>query len=230
MCAKRGQRRASAGTWGIALTLALGCAPAAARADGVGWATAQAAELTRQAEARAARGEADVALARYLEAIRFDATYGPAYLGLGALYERAGDLREAARIYTMGLDHVSGFVEGYRARAALLSRQGQLDAAIGDLTAAAALRRDDPALLRELCRAYVAASALPAALGVARRLSELAAEASDSALAAEARTQARALSILIGEADPVRAGLRGRGPVRHALALHVARAAPGREK
>ncbi len=209
----------------LAAALLHGAAPA--RAEGVGWATAQAAELTRQAEARAAAGEADVALQRYLEAVRFDAlTYGPAYLGLGALYERAGDPREAERAYTVGLDHVSGFVEGHRARAALRSREGRREEAIADLEAAAALRGDDGRLLQELAAAYVAAGALPAALGVARRLSALAARNGDRALAATATTQARALSVLVGEADPVRAGGADRGPVRRALARHAA--APSR--
>ncbi|WP_437978979.1 tetratricopeptide repeat protein [Sorangium sp. So ce295] len=209
----------------LAAALLHGATPA--RADGVGWATAQAAELTRQAEARAAAGEADVALRRYLEAVRFDATYGPAYLGLGALYERAGDPREAERAYTVGLDHVSGFVEGHRARAALRSREGRREEAIADLEAAAALRGDDGELLQELAAAYVAAGALPAALGVARRLSALAARNGDRALAAAATTQARALSVLVGEADPVRAGGADRGPVRRALARHAAAPARG---
>ncbi|WP_437751014.1 tetratricopeptide repeat protein [Sorangium sp. So ce1389] len=223
------RRRARACALALALALAGALLPGAAlaRADAVGWATAQAAELTRQAEARAAAGEPDVALARYLEAVRFDATYGPAYLGLGALYERTGDLREAERTYTVGLDHVSGFVEGHRARAALRSRQGRRDEAIADLEAAVALRGDDAALLQELAAAYVAAGALPAALGVARRLSALAAQADDAALAAAARTQARALSVLVGEADPVRAGGSDRGPVRRALAVHAAAPARG---
>lgn len=215
----------------LALAAAMLCGPALARADntdnanGVGWATAQAAELTRQAEARAARGEVDVALARYLEAIRFDATYGPAYLGLGALHERAGDAREAERTYAMGLDHVGGFVKGYRARAALRSRHGRLDEAVIDLQAAEALQGDDVALLQELARAYVATGALPAALCVARRIVAIAIGDGDRALAEAARTQARALSLLLGDADPVRAGRNGRGAVRRALARHAAGAA-----
>ncbi|WP_148313869.1 tetratricopeptide repeat protein [Sorangium cellulosum] len=219
-------RGARALAFAVAAALLHGAAPA--RADGVGWATAQAAELTRQAEVRAAAGEADVALSRYLEAVRFDATYGPAYLGLGALYERAGDPSEAERTYTVALDHVRGFVEGYRARAALRAREGRRDEAIADLEAAVALRGDDAGLLQELAAAYVAAGALPAALGVARRLSALAAQAGDPAREAAARTQARALSVLVGEADPVRAGGADRGPVRRALALYAAAPARGR--
>ncbi|AUX23410.1 uncharacterized protein SOCEGT47_039350 [Sorangium cellulosum] len=203
---------------------------AVARAEEVGWATSQAAELTRQGEARALAGQADVALSRYLEALRFDATYGPAYLGLGALYERAGDPREAERTYSVGLDHVRGFVEGYRARAALRARAGRRAEALADLEAAVALRGDDAALLQELAAAYVAASALPAALGVTRRLAALAARTGDGALVARATTQARALSALIDEADPVRAGGRDRGPVRRAIARYAASPAAARTR
>jgi tetratricopeptide (TPR) repeat protein len=197
-------------------------AAGSARAEGPGWATAQAAELSRQGAAHAAGGRAEEATQRFLEAIRFDATYGPAYLGLGALHERAGDPREAERIYTMGIDHVTGFAAGHRARAALRLRHRRLREAIEDLEAAAALSPDDAAPLQELAGAYVAAGALPAALGVTRRLEALAAARGDSALRGEAHTRARALSLLIDAADPVRAGLYDRGPVRRAIALHAA--------
>ncbi|MCC6555249.1 MAG: tetratricopeptide repeat protein [Polyangiaceae bacterium] len=203
--------------------------PAAAPApQAAGWATAQAAELTRQGAAHAARGEAEEALGRFLEAIRFDATYGPAYLGLGALHERAGDAREAERVYTMGIDRVSGFAEGLRARAALRRRARRLGEAIVDLEAAAAIRPSDAGLLEELAAAYVAAAALPAALAISRRVESLAAARGDGALQATARARARALSLLVGEVDPVRAGLRGRGAVRRAIALQAAGAAPRR--
>ncbi len=62
----------------LAAALLHGAAPA--RADGVGWATAQAAEPTRQAEARAAAGEADVAQ-RYLRRSASTRPTASAYLG-----------------------------------------------------------------------------------------------------------------------------------------------------
>jgi len=197
---------------------ALGAVASPARADEPGWATARAAELTRQGDAHAARGEPDTAAQRYQEALRFDATYGPAYLALGALRERAGEPQAAEEVYARGLERIAGFAEAHRARAALRLRQRRTRAAIEDLEAAEDLRPGDAAILDELARAYVTASAFPAALAATRRLAALATAAGDPARAAEARTRARALSILVGEADPVRAGQTGRGPVRSALA------------
>src|SRR4051812_16889322 len=83
--------------------------PCPARADdAVSWATTQAAELTRQGREHAGRGENETAVRRYLDALKFDPTYGAAYLSLGALQEAAGDPREAERTYSTGLDHVTG--------------------------------------------------------------------------------------------------------------------------
>jgi hypothetical protein len=130
----------------------------------------------------------------------------------------------------MGIEHVTGFAEGHRARAAIRLRERRIGEAIADLEAAAALRPGDLAALEELAGAYVAAAALPAALGVTRRIEALAAARGDGAREAEARLRARALSALIGDADPVRAGLRGRGPVRRAIALRAAGQAPRRPR
>ncbi len=185
------------------------------------WATAQAGELTRQGRDRAARGEIDAAASRFLEAIKFDATFGPAYLGLAALHEASGDLREAERAYAMGLERVPRFVEGFRGRARVYLRQGRHAEAIADAQAAADLVPDAIEVLRELGAAFVAAGALPAALAVTRRIEALAEARGDSGALAEARIRARALGILVAELDPVLAGGAGRGLVRRALALRA---------
>lgn len=225
-------RAASLPELALALALAAGSgAPRSARADvpsptahaqaaasEPGWATAQAAELTRQGAAAAARAEVDLASLRYLEAIGFDATYGPAYLGLGALREQQGDARGAEDAYSRGVDRIVGFADGLRARGALRLRQRRAAEAVGDLAAASALRPDDAALAEELAQGYLAAGAFPAALATTRRAAALHAARGDAARHAEAQRRARALSILVGEADPVRAGAGGRGPVRNALA------------
>jgi tetratricopeptide (TPR) repeat protein len=187
------------------------------------WATSQAAELTRQGEAHLARGEVDTAARRYLDAIAFDATFGPAYLALGALHEKAGDPREAERAYAMGIDHVAGFSEAHLARARLRARLRRLPEAIVDLEAAASLLPEDIGVLRELSLAYVAVGALPAALAVNRRIEGLSDLQRDARAGAEARASIRALALLVGPADPVAAGALGRGSVRSALALYAKR-------
>jgi tetratricopeptide (TPR) repeat protein len=198
--------------------------PGPARADdAVSWATAQAIELTRQGRAHAGRGDTETATQRYLEAIRFDPTYGAAYLDLGALQEAAGDPREAERTYATGLDHVTSFGEAHRARARLRLRQRRVAEAVADLEAASSLEPTDLATLRELGSAYVIAGALPAALSSMRRAAAIAEAAGEAQIAGEVRVSARALSLLLGAVDPVAAGSAGRGPVRSALAAAARR-------
>ena len=195
--------------------------PCPARADeAVSWATAQATELTRQGREHAARGESETAIRRYLDAIKFDPTYGAAYLSLGALQESVGDPREAERTYSTGLDHVTGFAEAHRARARLRIRQKRGMEAVADLEAAAGFQPGDVGTLRELARAYVGIGALPAALAVTRRVAAVAEEMGEAKIAGEAKVGARALSLLVGSVDPVVAGGSGsgRGAVRSALA------------
>jgi tetratricopeptide (TPR) repeat protein len=202
-----------------ALALATLLAAGAARADDppVSWATAQAIQRTRLGRDHAAQGEPEAAVRSYLDAIGFDATYGPAYLALGDLQAAQGDVGEAERAFSMGIDHVAGFTDALLARAKLRARLHRGAEAIGDLEAAAALRPEAAGVLRALTDAYIAARALPAALAVTRRRLALAEAQGDARDAGEARAEARALAGLVGEVDPVTAGSRGRGAVRRAL-------------
>jgi tetratricopeptide (TPR) repeat protein len=192
-----------------------------ARAEDPSWATAQAVELTKQGQAHAARGETDVAARRYLDAIGFDPTYGPAYLALGALHEHAGDAQEAERAYAMGIDHVPAFAEGLMARGRLRARARHFADAAVDLEAASRVRPDDVAVLRELAAIYVGEGSLPAALAVTRRLEALADGQGDKATRSDAHVRSRALVLLVGDSDPVLAGRNARGPLRRALALRA---------
>ena len=180
------------------------------------WATTQAIERTRLGRDHAARGDAEAALRAFLDAVSFDATYGPAYLALGAIYEARGDAREAERAFSMGIEHVAGFAEALVARGRLRAHLRRAADAILDLEAAAAIAPGS-AVLRELGDAYIAAGALPAALAVARRRLAAAEAQGDPRAATEARGEVRALAGLVGDLDPVAAGARGRGPVRRAL-------------
>jgi tetratricopeptide (TPR) repeat protein len=207
-------------TSAVALAALLTSATAAAQ-ETKGWATTQAAELTRQGKEHAANGDVDTAARRFVDAIALDGTYAPAYLALGNLREAGGDAREAERAYSLGIDHVPGFADGYVARAQLRRRHRRLAEALADLEAARALRPDDPAILGDLTSAFIEASALPAALAVARRLEALADDSGSARALAEARQKVRALAILVGEVDPVVAGVSQRGAVRRALALRA---------
>jgi tetratricopeptide (TPR) repeat protein len=181
------------------------------------WATAQAVERTRLGRDHAAQGDLDAALRSYLDAVSFDATYGPGYIALGEAYLARGDAREAERAFSMGIEHVTGFAEGLRARGKLRARLHRSADAIADFEAAESLRPEALDILRELTGAYIAAGALPAALAASRRRLAVAEAQGDKHAAGDARVEARALAGLVAEADPVSAGASGRGPVRRAL-------------
>src|SRR4051812_10074949 len=71
-------------------------------------AASSALELVRAARAHEAAHEEDVALRRYMEALSLDPTCEEAYLGLGSLRARRGDLREAERVYSVAIEHLPG--------------------------------------------------------------------------------------------------------------------------
>lgn len=222
-----GRRTEAARRGLVAGLIALGlCAAAPASAETLNWSTRQAIELTRQAESALGNGRADEAVRRFLEAIRFDGTHGPAYLGLGQVYERTGDPDEALRTYAVGIERAPTFTPLHVARGSLRLRLGRAEDAAGDLRVASSLAPDDPAILRDLLGAHARAQAMPAALCVARRLEALALARGDATEAAEARARARALALLVGEVDPVTAGADASSPVRRALARHARRRLP----
>jgi tetratricopeptide (TPR) repeat protein len=189
----------------------------ASSAQAEGWASASAAELTRQGREHMKNGDAELATRRFVEAISLDPAYGPAYLELGAARERAGDVREAERTYGVAIERVPNFADALRARAALLSRLGESDRAILDLEAV--IRLDDgPGPLRDLAARYIEVRAWPAALGVWRRIVALAEQAGNEPLTREATLQVKALAVLAAELDPVLAGSTSRDWVRRAEA------------
>ena len=207
---------------GIFGTISLLAAPAGAGPEGSESAiSSAAAELTRQGREHAARGDDALAVRRFIEAVRLDGSYGPAYLELGAARERAGDFTEAERTYDVAIEHVPDFIDAFRARAALLHRMGQTAREIADLEHLARVA-EGPDTLRALAARYVENKAWPPALAVFRRLRAWAEQRSDEQLAREATTQVRALLLLSAELDPAMAGGAHRDPTRRALA-HIAR-------
>lgn len=196
-------------------------APAAAGAKAAvtdNWATARARSLTDQGRAHFAAGHVDLALKRYNEALEIDSTFGEAYLALAALRESTGEVAEAERVLELGLDRIPGFAEGLQARGDLLARDRRPAEAVASFLAVLALRPDDPEALRRIVATAPQGGLLPVALGAARRLAALATSAGDPKLELEMRREATALSRLLGELDPVRAGASSRERPRRALA------------
>jgi tetratricopeptide (TPR) repeat protein len=179
--------------------LALG----AAVAFGAGDAQASTAlDLVRIAQAHEQAHEDDIALRRYMEALSLDPMCEEAYLGLGSLRARRGDLREAERVYSVALAHMPQLRAARTARAYLRHALGANQEAIDDLLAG---NEDDVAGLKILASWYGEDGQTPAQLAVWRHILARAEATRDGALLHEARTMVRALVILVGPADPAAA-------------------------
>lgn len=174
-------------------------------------------ELVRIAKAHELAHEEDIALRRYMEALALDPTCDDAYLGLGALRARRGDLREAERVYSVALEHVPQLTAARTARAYVRRALGLRADAVQDLLTAAG-PTEDPKLLRVLATWYGEDGQIPAQLAVWRRIAARAESGDDAVLAHEAKTMVRALVILVGPADPV---IDDRNAVRRAIASTV---------
>ncbi|MBX3263232.1 MAG: tetratricopeptide repeat protein [Labilithrix sp.] len=156
-------------------------------------------ELVRSARALEAAQQDDLALRRYMDALSLDPTCEEAYLGLGSLRARRGDLRESERVYSVALEHLPGLREARLARAHVRRALGARSEAVDDLLTGA---EDDVAALRVLAAWHGEDGLTPAQLSVWRRIAARAAAIEDAPLMREARTMIRALVILVGTADP----------------------------
>lgn len=159
-------------------------------------------ELVRMARAHETAREEDLALRRYTEALSLDPTCEEAYLGLGRLRARRGDLREAERVYNVALEHLPGLRAARVGRAYVRRALGARAEAIDDLLGGG---EEDPAALRVLASWYAEEGQTPAQLAVWRRIVGRAEATQDALLLHEARTMVRALVILVGPADPAAA-------------------------
>lgn len=187
--------------WAV-LAAAMLAAPEAA------WCSSSTDELLRLARAHERAREEDVAVRRYMEALSLDATCEEAYLGLGALRTRLGDLREAERVYSVALERRPRLDEARLARAHVRRALGLRVDAIADALAG---REDDPVRLRMVAGWYAEDGHTPAQLAVWRRIATLAERSGDPAFRTEARAMVRALVLLVGSADPVAAPADNQG-------------------
>lgn len=183
--------RPLAATAAALLLLGSAC-PAAASAS-------SALERVRSARALELTHQEELALRRYMEALSLDPTCEEAYLGLGSLRARRGDLREAERVYSVALEHVPGLRAARLARAYVRRALGANAEAIEDLLTGA---EDDVETLRVLASWHGADGQTPAQLSVWRRIAVRARAIHHAALLREARTMIRALVIFVGSADP----------------------------
>lgn len=167
------------------------------------------------ARAHEAAREEDLAVRRYMEALSLDPTCEEAYLGLGSLRARRGDLREAERVYSVAIEHLPGLRTARLGRAYVRRALGARAEAIDDLLTGG---DEDPAAMRVLAGWYGEEGQTPAQLAVWRRIKARAEAMPDAALLHEARTMVRALLILVGPADPAATPANDDRGVRRLLA------------
>ena len=173
-------------------------------------------ELVRFARAHEAAREDDLAVRRYMEALSLDPTCEEAYLGLGSLRSRRGDLREAERVYSVAIEHVPRLRAARVGRAYVRRALGARAEAIDDLLTGEA---DDPEAMRVLASWYGEDGQTPAQLAVWRRLAARAEVACNAVLLHEARVMVKALLILVDAADPAATPMDDRGMRRFLSSL-----------
>jgi tetratricopeptide (TPR) repeat protein len=156
-------------------------------------------ELVAMARSHEAQHDDDVAIRRYTEALSLDPACEPAYVGLGALREKHGDVREADRVYSMALAHLPRSSDARLGRARVRWAMGFEELAARDMFE---LGAEDPRALRQLALWYMTAAKMPAALAVWRAVAEHPKTTDDLDLKREARAQIRALSLVV-VTDPV---------------------------
>jgi hypothetical protein len=160
--------------------------------------------------------------------LALDALCEEAYLGLGSLRVRRGDLREAERVYSVALERMPQLRAARTARANVRRALGANAEAMQDLLAGA---EDDVGALRVVASWYGEDGQVPAQLSVWRRILGRAEASHDAALLHEARTTVRALVILVGTADPAASppwplGGAAEQGVRRTLSILARRAGP----
>jgi tetratricopeptide (TPR) repeat protein len=159
-------------------------------------------ELVKVARAHEIAHEDDLAIRSYMDALALDPTCDEAYLGLGSLRARRGDLREAERVYSVALEHLPSLRAARTARAYVRRALGMRAEAVEDLLAGV---EEDPSALRVLAGWHGEDGQTPAQLAVWRRIAARADALADPVLREEAKRMVRALVILVGPADPAAA-------------------------
>jgi len=156
-------------------------------------------ELVESARRAEAVHEEDVAARRYTEALSLDGTAVDGWMGLGALRERQGDVREAERVYATCLTRLPGHLPARLAHAETLHALGRTADAIAEIDIVA---RVEPKERRRIAAWYTEDGLYPAALATWRTVLTRATEDGDAATATEARAMVKALVLFAKPLDP----------------------------
>lgn len=171
-----------------------------------------AALLVSQGKQKEADGDQLTALKRYADAVAMDPTSEEAYLALGALRTKRGELGEAEQVYTVAMARVPSSFEAVMGRARVRRLAGRFGLASEDLQKALAMTGQggsprEVLVMRELVSLKRDQKEPAAELSAWRRLLAIARQNGDDALKKEASLQVRALGIFVGDVDPA---IRGR--------------------
>jgi len=166
-----------------------------------------AALLISQGKQKEADGDELTALKRYADAVAMDPTSEEAYLALGALRTRRGELSEAEEVYSAAMKRIPASVELVFGRARSRRLWGRHALAAEDLTRAlmmvgSAGSSREITIVREVIALKREQKEPAAELSGWRRLLAIAKQTNDVALAKEASLQVRALGIFVGDVDP----------------------------
>lgn len=156
-------------------------------------------ELVASARRAEAAHEDDVAVRRYTEALALDGTHEEAWLALGALRTRLGDLTEAEHVYSACIARLPGSTKAHLARADVLHALGRLPEAVAEVEIVA---RAEPSVRRKVAGYYMSDGLYPAALAAWRSLLVSGTADGDEGLVKEARAMIRALVLFAKPLDP----------------------------
>ncbi|GAC1352376.1 MAG: hypothetical protein NVS3B20_10600 [Polyangiales bacterium] len=170
-----------------------------------------AAILVRQGREHEANGDSLTAIKRYTDALFLDPAAEEAYLALGSVREKQGDLAEAEVVYSLGSKNVSSSSEVVLGRGRVRRLRGQLSEAANDVSLAMRMigrvsSRTEVAALQEWILLKQNQKELAAELGGWRRLLVVARTLADVALTKDASLKVRALGVFLGDIDPAMRG------------------------
>jgi tetratricopeptide (TPR) repeat protein len=173
-------------------TMALAFVPSAAHAS-------SATELVASGKRAEASHEDDVAARRYTDALALDGTLDEAWMALGALRTRQGDLREAERVYAVFVSRRQASVAAHLAHAESLHAIGRTEEAAAEIDIVA---RVAPRERKRLGVWYAEDGLYPAALATWRAVLAQAVSEGDDETSTEARAMVRALVLFAKPCDP----------------------------
>jgi tetratricopeptide (TPR) repeat protein len=178
----------------------------------------RAAELSALAHRFAEAGDRVSARAYYRDAISADPSYADAYVALGELELSRDAYRDAEATFRVGLVRAGSDARLWIGLARALTGLGAPDDADSVLAQADAQLPEDVGLLAFRAEHAEQRGRWSLALSITRRLVAIAARDGDRDREAALRARARALEVLVGELDPVRAPPSAASRVRRLLA------------